>query len=131
MEPKTSDFRLDSIAEDRTILFTTGEEVDMLTLTTEEMARALGRSQQVLYRWYAAGLFPRPAIPWKASEGAQPQYVFAHGEAVALLTVFGGHQETSQYYRQYHHTTQDLLGRSVQKARNRMRVSGVPLEERT
>jgi hypothetical protein len=32
----------------------------MLTFTVEELAKALNRNQQVLYRWFAANMFPRP-----------------------------------------------------------------------
>lgn len=118
---------LPDIGTERLVVLTTGEQVDMLTFTTEEMSKALDRSQQVLYRWFGADLFPRPvALARIPSNNNQP--VYTHDEVAALLEVFGQHQEESQYYRKYHIATRDKLFATAQRVRNSLRAQGVPME---
>lgn len=132
---------LPDIGEERLVTLTTGEEVDMLTFTTEELAKALDRSQQVLYRWFGADLFPRPVVLAKLTvtetvDGEEitrgvnnNQPVYTHDEAAALLEVFGQHQENSQYYRKYHTETRDRLFATAKRVRNSLKVQGVPMKE--
>ena len=130
---RTSDCRenigdLDMIGEERMVVLKSGEEVDMLTFTVAELAKALERSQQVMYRWFTADQFPRPVVQAMVPTNHQ-QPVYSFEEAKALLNVFGEHQEESQYYRKVHTATRDKLYAAVALIRNRMRVQGVPMED--
>lgn len=130
---RTSDCRenigdLDMIGEERSVILMSGEEVDMLTFTVEELAKGLERSQQVMYRWFASGQFPRPVVQVRLPNN-HPQTVYSYEEAKALLNVFGEHQEESQYYRKIHNKTREKLFAAVNLIRNRWRVQGVPMEE--
>lgn len=119
---------LSDLGEEREVTLSTGEVVDMLTFTTEELAQAFDRSQQVLYRWVAAGLLPRPAV-LAATPSNRNQPVYTHEEAEAFLNLFGQHQETSQYYRKYHTETRDKLFAAATRIRNSMKAQGVPMKK--
>jgi hypothetical protein len=119
---------LDNIGTERPLRLTNGETVDALTFTTEEMAKALGRNQQVLYRWYAADMFPRPAVLAETPTNRN-QPVYTHDEAVALMQVFGQHQEESQYYRRHHDATARQLRRVANNVRAALRSEGVQTKE--
>jgi hypothetical protein len=115
---------LDTIGDERPVVLKDGGEVGMLTLTTKELATALDRNQQVLYRWYSADLLPRPAVAVKTPTNFnQPMYTGA--EAEAMMQVFGRHQEDSQYYRKHHTETRKALFDAVEKVRDDLNTLGV------
>lgn len=119
---------LPDIGVERVVELSTGEDVDMLTFTTQELAKAFDRSQQVVYRWFRAELFPRPVVLARTpTNHAQP--VYTHDEVAAFMEVFGQHQEDSQYYRKYHTETRDKLFATAKRIRNTLRVQGVPMQE--
>lgn len=94
-----------------------GNDTRGLCLTTDEMAKALGRNTQVVYRWITEGMLPGPVLV--ALNGRNRwQAVYNETEVRALLQVFGEHQQRSQYYKQFHVETRDRLFAAVQSARD-------------
>lgn len=87
-----------------------------MTLTAEELAEALNRNTQVLYRWLNAEMFPRPVFMAVTHRGRK-QGVYLKEEAEALINAFGEHQEVSQYYRAYNTETRARLFGAVAKIR--------------
>ena len=86
------------------------------TVTTDELAQALNRDLQVLYRWMAKGMLPRPAFEARNARN-RLQAVFTLAEAREIVTVFGEHQETSLYFRSTHIDTIRRINQAVAQAR--------------
>jgi hypothetical protein len=85
-------------------------------VTVDELAQALNRDPQVLYRWMGKGMLPRPVF--EARNGRNRlQAVFTLAEARAIVTVFGEHQETSLYFRSTHTGTIHRINQAVALAR--------------
>lgn len=103
-----------------------GSRKPMLTLTVEEMAKALNRNQQVLYRWFAADMFPRPKAMAETAHN-QNQLVYLKSEAIAAMTEFSRHQNESQYYRERHTETRDRIFDAVDDARAALADKGVAI----
>lgn len=113
---------LPELATVRDVFFPDGARTEKhMTLTAEELADALNRNTQVLYRWLNAEMFPRPVFMAVTHRGRK-QGVYIREEAEALLNVFGEHQEVSQYYRAYNTETRDRLFGAVAKIRQKMGV---------
>lgn len=112
---------LDTIGDTRTI---TKNGDTTLTLTVEEMARALNRNQQVLYRWFANDMLPRPIVT-ASTGGNRTQLVYTEVEAVAILTGFSEHQKHSQYYRERHDDTRENIRSLVETARADLAARGI------
>jgi hypothetical protein len=87
-----------------------------LTFTIDELAVALGRNTQVVYRWVSSGLMPGPVFEARNSRDRW-QHVYVEGEVRALLEVIGAHQATSQYYRARHSETRDRVMQSMRAVR--------------
>jgi hypothetical protein len=107
------------IAETREIVLPDGRAETRLTLTVDELADVLSRNTQVVYRWMNGGMFPRPAFTAVLHKGRK-QGVYLAEEAAALVNVLGEHQETSQYYRNYHTDTRDKMFGAVEHIRAKM-----------
>lgn len=89
----------------------------VLTFTIDEIAIALFRNTQVLYRWISSGMVPAPAA--EALNGRNRwQTIYTQAEARALLETFGDHQARSQYYRTFHTETRNRLFAAVEAARS-------------
>lgn len=112
---------LPEIATRREVHFPDGEIQERVSLTVDELAEALQRNTQVVYRWINAGLFPKPALTTPTHRNRK-QAVYLVEEAEAFLTIFGEHQESSQYYRSYHTDTQRKLHGAAQEVRQSLGV---------
>lgn len=93
-----------------------GRVVKKLTFTLDELATALGRNTQVLYRWLSDDMFPAPLYEALNARNRW-QGVYTEDEVRALLQVFGKHQESSQYYRSFHEDTRRGLNEAVKAIR--------------
>jgi len=93
--------------------------VRMLTFTCDDLARAVSRNPQVIYRWMQAELLPTPIYKAKNHRNRW-QEVYTVAEVRAIMGVFGEHQKTSQYYRSFHTDTRDLMVAAVKDARDAM-----------
>lgn len=114
---------LPEIARVRETSLPNGERLNLMTLTAEEMAELLNRNLQVFYRWQNADMFPKPAFFCIGHRGRK-QGVFLEDEALAILEVYGAHQETSQYYKAHHTETRDALFAAVAAVRARLLENG-------
>lgn len=113
---------LPEIARLREVFLPDGRTDKRLTLTADEVADAMGRNTQVLYRWMNGEMFPRPLFQVIGHRGRK-QGIYLIEEVEALINVFGQHQEGSQYYRNYHTETRDRLFGAVAKVRKSMGVN--------
>lgn len=91
----------------------------MLTFTCDDLARAVSRNPQVIYRWMQAELLPPPIYKAKNHRNRW-QEVYTVTEVRAIMNVFGEHQKTSQYYRSFHTDTRDAMFAVVKDARESM-----------
>jgi hypothetical protein len=82
----------------------------------DEVAVALCRNQQVLYRWVKADLLPPPGFE-ALNFRNRWQDVYTVPEVRAMIEVFSEHQKTSQYYRTYHEQTREKFFAAVFAAR--------------
>jgi hypothetical protein len=89
------------------------------TVTNDELAQALGRDPQVLYRWMGKDMLPRPVFEAR-NDRNRLQAVFTLDEANAIVNVFGEHQETSLYFRSTHTETIRRLNQAVALARQKI-----------
>ena len=89
------------------------------TVTSDELAQALNRDPQVLYRWMGKGMLPRPVFEAR-NDRNRLQAVFTLDEARAIVTVFGEHQETSLYFRSTHTDTIRRINQAVAHARQKI-----------
>jgi len=97
-----------SVGEDRS--------VRMLTFTMDELARAVDRNPQVIYRWRGGDLIPAPIFTGRNMRNRwQPIYVVQ--EVRAMVAVFSQHQKQSQYYRLVHTSTRERMFEAVRLAR--------------
>lgn len=67
-----------------------------MSLSTGEMAEAMGYHTVVLYGWMSKGLFPRPPHKVMGSKAT----VFTGAQARAILKVMGQHQRECQFLRE-------------------------------
>lgn len=118
---------LESIGDYRDVRTKNGEDrVNHLTFTVEELAKVFNRNQQVLYRWFSAGMFPRPtAVAETPHNRNQP--VFLAEEVEAAAREFAEHQKDSQYYRERHTKTRDNIFNAVNAARAELGGKGIAI----
>lgn len=93
-----------------------GVERRRLTFTTGELANALRRRVEILYRWMRNDMLP---VPVHTSSELQNQHgqVYSYQEVRAIVQVLGEHQEQTPYYRQDHVETRKRLYRKVHATR--------------
>lgn len=118
--------RLGEIGVTRAVLSPDGP-VPLLTFSVDELAVALSRNPQVLYRWMAAGMLPRPVVR-AVNDRKRVNAVFLEAEVRALMEVFGEHQTKSAYYRSYHEETRDKIAEAVSRVRAFMRIDDEPAD---
>lgn len=100
--------------EKRTV--TVDEEVRLrITFTTEELANALNRNVEVIYRWFRKGMFPDPVIKLVEVDN-QHGYVYTLPQMQKLVEVMGSHQQRTPYYRQDHTDTRAALFEAMDAA---------------
>lgn len=91
-------------------------ETRQLCFTIEELAYAMGRDRQIIYRWTAAKMFPLPVYD-AMNELNRWQKVYLRAEVEGLLNAFGQHQQESQYYKIKHTAARSALFAAVAEAR--------------
>jgi hypothetical protein len=117
--------KLDEIGTARLVHNHRGEPVyPLTTLTVEEMATALNRNQQVLYRWFSNDMFPRPTVR-ADTHNKRHQMVYTASEAKAAMREFAKHQQISQYYRERHRETRDRIFDAVFAVRSDLAQEGI------
>lgn len=89
-----------------------GRTTTRITFTTEELAVALNRRVEVVYRWVRKGIFPTPAFRLCGAHN-QHDNVYLYQEARAILHVMGEHQRNTSYYRVDHVDTRKRLFNAV------------------
>ena len=112
---------LGQIGQVRSVEICPGQDAFVLCLTLPELAKAVGRDVQVLYRWTMRDRFPAPAFRI-AIRNNVPQGVFLEAEAAAILEVMGAHMASSQYYKTEHTETRDLMFSRLAEVRSRLGV---------
>lgn len=117
--------KLPTIGKERLVKTSIGSQ-HMLTFTAAEMARALDRNPQVIYRWFAADLFPRPVVVTK-NDRNRDQFVYTEWEAEAVINEFSRHQKESQYYKERHTETRDRIFAAVDEVRSSLTNGGILL----
>jgi hypothetical protein len=118
---------LDQIGEVRNVRYEEDVRKPMLTLTVEELAKALEPQSAVLYRWFAADMFPRPTAMAETEHNRnQPVGLHQAAEAEAAMREFSRHQKESQYYRERHVETRDrIYAAHIQRVRADLAAKGV------
>lgn len=111
--------KLPQIGQIREVRITDEQTVRLLTFTVDEVAVALTRNQQVLYRWIKADLLPPPAFEARNFRNRW-QAVYTVPEVRAMIEVFSEHQKLSQYYRSYHEETRAKFFSAVLAARDKV-----------
>ncbi len=100
--------------EKRTV--TVDEEVRLrITFTTEELANALNRNVEVIYRWFRKNMFPDPVVKLVEVDN-QHGYVYTLTQVQKLVEVMGNHQGRTPYYRQDHTDTRAALFEAMDDA---------------
>lgn len=104
-----------------------GKIVMVRTFRAEEFAQVVGRSLNVVYRWFSRGLAPKPVLrcghAYRDERGRiMPAMVYVAAEVEAMVQVFGEHQKTSQYFRDVHTETQDRMRAAVDEVRRELGI---------
>lgn len=89
-----------------------GKQDVVLTFTIEEVASALERDAQVIYRWLKSGLLPSPECK-ALNERNRWQNVYTLGEMLCLRDVLACHFRSSVYFKAHHTETQERLSRAL------------------
>ena len=113
---------LDAIGDVRTVKWDGGE---YLTLTTEELAKALGEySVTNVRRWITNGQLPEPVVPCDVQTDTfgrkgetTEMFVYLEDEIKALMEVLGPHQTDYHYYRKSHRATIEKVFEAVNAVR--------------
>jgi hypothetical protein len=85
-----------------------GRTYQRVTFTVEELAFAVNRRVEVVYRWIRKDMFPKPTSHTDDLPN-QHSKVYRLKEAEALVYVMGEHQKATPYYRQDHSDTKVWL----------------------
>ena len=108
--------KLRYLGTDRTVLVGL-EKVRLTTFSIKEIADAINRRPEIIGRWIKKGMFPAPEMEVVNASGegvVKNVRVYPFEQAKYLVTIMGGHQKDTPYYRLDHDTTRDLLfGRIV------------------
>ena len=91
------------------------KEQRRITFTTEELANALNRNVEVIYRWFRKGMFPDPVVKLVDVDN-QHGYVYTLTQTQKLVEVMGNHQGRTPYYRQDHTDTRAALFEAMDAA---------------
>ena len=89
-----------------------GDRNSRLTFYVKELAAAMNRRAEVVYRWVRRGMFPPPTHQLEEPTSGH-QFVYLRGEARALAEVMGDHQLDTPYYRADHVDTRERLFEAV------------------
>jgi predicted DNA-binding transcriptional regulator AlpA len=82
-----------------------------MSLSTAEIAQAMGYHTVVLYGWMAKGFFPRPPHKVVGSKTT----VFSLPQAKAILKVMGEHQKKCQFLREQDREVIERLNEAATK----------------
>lgn len=104
------------IGQEREVRLREDRIVQELTFTVEEIAKAVDRNPQVIYRWLQNGMLPKAVYEGRNMRNRWHTLYTVH-EARAIMMVFSAHQCRSQYYREVHTDTRDRMFEAVRAAR--------------
>lgn len=109
---------LPQIGQVREVRIDDERRVRRLTFTLDELAQAMCRNTQVVYRWIMTDMLPAPMFEAR-NQRNRWQSIYLEDEVLAILNVFGKHQETSQYYRAFHTDTKVAVLAAVDDVRRK------------
>jgi hypothetical protein len=87
--------RPEDFGKEREVVMPGGGTSRRLTLTTSEIATAMGYHPVVVYGWQSKGLFPRPTVGVVGKKGN----AFTLSQARSILRTMGRHQTKCQFLR--------------------------------
>lgn len=86
-----------------------GGKKSRTTFSIGELARAMNRRPEVVYRWVRSNMLPHPNLRLEEPLARTHWFVYSLDQARGMVEVMGKHQERTPYYRKDHDGTRHHL----------------------
>lgn len=116
MDPSTCLDNLDDLGSYGTKRLLRREKRVRVTFSIGELAIALNRRPEVVYRWVRSKILPQPNFILQEPLVGTHWFVYSMDQVRALVEVMGRHQLNTPYYRRDHNETRNDLFHRFTKA---------------